>query len=63
MLTKKLQEELPVLLDLFSRECKMKEAFDFLFKSLSIKVTRSNPYSMIALKDKNSLIDVFRAPE
>ena len=62
-MTKKLQEELPVLMDIFTRECKMKEAFDLLFKSLSIKVTRANPYSMIALKEKNSLVDVFKAPE
>ena len=30
-------------------------AFDLLFKKLEIKNTRSNPYNMVILKEKNTL--------
>ena len=47
----------------FTSECKIKPAFDLLFTMLGIKNTRSNPFSMVILKEKNTLEDLLTAPE
>ena len=62
-LTYNLRENLLTLIEVMTSECKVKPAFDLLFSVLEIKNTRSNPYNMVILKEKNTLQDVLRSPE